>query len=224
LRQKDLRIEDRHRDDEILRFRRVRVRLRFLLDILAIKQSRDHRSCLSGLRRHQRDAGHTGAANDGSYEGFVYLPCMPKIISFQPREKTCRSCLSLFSKHPTGRSHAQQLAAGRLRAADDALILFDAAYEAYISDPNIPHSILRSKARSNAPWNPKFSKIGGFTGVRAVHSDAEDVACSHGFRKKIATPSLWHRRWSTKANSVSIRPTCRGSVGIRTKVGNNVAR
>src|SRR6202030_4162540 len=87
----------------------------------------------------------------------------------------------------------------------DALILFDAAYEAYISDPKIPHSIFEIEgARECAVEFGSFSKIGGFTGVRCGFTVMPKTLLARTDPgKKLPLHPLWHRRWSTKANSVS---------------------
>ena len=88
-------------------------------------------------------AGHTGAARkDGSYEGVVYLPCTVEnnFVPAPPKEHVDLIYLC-FPNNPTGAVATREQLAGWVDYArqHDALILFDAAYEAYISDPNIPH-------------------------------------------------------------------------------------
>src|SRR5882762_8537558 len=116
-------------------------------------------------------AGHTGAARtDGSYEGVVYLPCTAEnnFVPESPKEHVDLVYLC-FPNNPTGAVATREQLAGWVDYArqHDALILFDAAYEAYISDPKIPHSIFEIEgARECAVEFRSFSKIGGFTGVR----------------------------------------------------------
>src|SRR6202043_3356171 len=95
-------------------------------------------------------AGHTGPARkDGSYEGVVYLPCTAEnnFVPAPPKEHVDLVYLC-FPNNPTGAvATREQLAAWIDYARQhDALILFDAAYEAYISDPKIPHSIFEPEA------------------------------------------------------------------------------
>src|SRR3982751_5057906 len=90
-------------------------------------------------------AGHTGPANpDGRYEGIVYLPCTAenKFVPEPPNERVDLVYLC-FPNNPTGAVATREQLARWIDYArqHDALILFDAAYEAYISDPKIPHSI-----------------------------------------------------------------------------------
>jgi len=116
-------------------------------------------------------AGHTGAARkDGSYEGVVYLPCTAEnnFVPAPPKEHVDLVYLC-FPNNPTGAVATREQLAGWVDYArqHDALILFDAAYEAYIFDPKIPHSIFEIEgARECAVEFRSFSKIGGFTGVR----------------------------------------------------------
>jgi LL-diaminopimelate aminotransferase len=107
----------------------------------------------------------------------------------------------------------------------EAIILFDAAYEAYINDPAIPHSIYEIPgARECAIEFRSFSKNGGFTGVRcgftvmpkSLHARTAD-------RRKLPLHPFWHRRWSTKANGVSY-PVQRGAEAIYTAEGRSQVR
>ncbi len=90
-------------------------------------------------------AGHTGPARkDGSYEGIYYLPCTAEnnFVPEPPNEHVDLVYLC-FPNNPTGAvaSRAQLARWVDYAHEHDALLLFDAAYEAYISDPEIPHSI-----------------------------------------------------------------------------------
>src|SRR5256714_3837226 len=154
-------------------------------------------------------AGHTGAARkDGSYEGIVYLPgnAENKFVAEPPKEHVDLVYLC-FPNNPTGAVATREQLAKWIDYAreHDALILFDAAYEAYISDPRIPHSIFEIEgAREFAVEFRSFSKIGGFTGVRCGFTVMpKTVLARTDSGKKLPLPPLWHRRWSTKANSVS---------------------
>ena len=154
-------------------------------------------------------AGHTGAARkDGSYEGVVYLPCTAEnnFVPAPPKEHVDLVYLC-FPNNPTGAVATREQLAGWIDYArqHDALILFDAAYEAYISDPKIPHSIFEIEgARECAVEFRSFSKIGGFTGVRCGFTVMPKTLLARtDSGKKLPLHPLWHRRWSTKANSVS---------------------
>lgn len=169
-------------------------------------------------------AGHTGAAQpDGRYEGILYLPGTPgNKFAPDPPEEHADLVYLCFPNNPTGAvATREQLAAWVDYAREHrALILFDAAYEAYIRDPEIPHSIFEIPgARECAVEFRSFSKNGGFTGVRcgftvmpkSVHGQTEDG-------RSLPLHPLWLRRWSTKSNSVSY-PVQRGAEAIYSDEG-----
>ena len=166
-------------------------------------------------------AGHTGAAGEaGRYEGITYLPCGPEngFVPEPPTEPVDIVYLC-FPNNPTGAvaSRAQLTRWVDYAREHEAIILFDAAYEAYISDPEIPHSIYEIPgARECAVEFRSFSKNGGFTGVRCgftVMPKSLHARTADG--RKLPLHPLWHRRWSTKANSVSY-PVQRGAEAIYT--------
>lgn len=153
--------------------------------------------------------GHTGDADDSeAYGGLVYLPCTAQngFIPEPPQEKV--DVIYLCSpNNPTGAaaSRAQLEAWVRYALANRAIILFDAAYEAYISDPAIPHSIYEIPgARDCAIEFRSFSKNGGFTGVRCAFTVVPKtlLASTAAGEWKPLHP-LWNRRMSTKFNGVS---------------------
>jgi LL-diaminopimelate aminotransferase len=169
-------------------------------------------------------AGHTGPAQaDGRYEGILYLPGTPE-NNFAPDPPAEHADLVYlcFPNNPTGAVATRaQLAAWVAYAREhQALILFDAAYEAYIRDPAIPHSIFEIPgALECAVEFRSFSKNGGFTGVRcgftvmpkSVRAQTEDG-------RLLPLHPLWQRRWSTKSNSVSY-PVQRGAEALYTDAG-----
>jgi LL-diaminopimelate aminotransferase len=90
-------------------------------------------------------AGHTGDANDaGSYEGLMYLPCTEAngFVADVPKERADIVYLC-FPNNPTGSvaTRAQLEAWVAYAREHNSILLYDAAYEAYISEPGIPHSI-----------------------------------------------------------------------------------
>jgi LL-diaminopimelate aminotransferase len=169
-------------------------------------------------------AGHTGPARkDGSYEGIVYLPCTAEnnFVPQPPKEHVDLVYLC-FPNNPTGAVATREQLASWVDYArrHDALILFDAAYEAYISDPKISHSIFEIEGGHECAIELRsFSKIGGFTGVRCGFTVMPKtlLACTD-FGKKLPLHPLWHRRWSTKANSVSY-PVQRGAEALYSDEG-----
>ncbi len=153
--------------------------------------------------------GHTGPVRkDGSYEGLLYLPCTAenRFVPSPPAEHVDLIYLC-FPNNPTGAvANRDELSRWVAYAREhDSIIFFDAAYEAYISDRDIPHSIFEIEgARECAIEFRSFSKTGGFTGVRCGFTVMPKtlLAARRSGEKQPLHP-LWHRRWSTKSNSVS---------------------
>jgi LL-diaminopimelate aminotransferase len=132
-----------------------------------------------------------------------------------------------FPNNPTGAvASREQLAKWvEYARAHESILLFDAAYEAYVSDPKIPHSIFEIEgARECAVEFRSFSKNGGFTGVRCGFTVMPKTLLARtDDGRKLPLHSLWHRRWSTKANSVSY-PVQRGAEAIYTAEGKEQVR
>ncbi len=169
-------------------------------------------------------AGHTGpVGSDGRYEGITYLPCTAatKFVPEPPGEAVDLVYLC-FPNNPTGAvaSREQLTRWVEYARAHDAFLLFDAAYEAYITEPGIPHSIYEIEgARECAIEFRSFSKTGGFTGVRCgftVMPKSLLARTSDG--RQLPLHALWNRRWSTKSNSVSY-PVQRGAEALYTEEG-----
>ena len=154
-------------------------------------------------------AGHTGeAGEDGSYEGLLYLECTEE-NGFVPEipEQRADIIYLCFPNNPTGAvATRHQLEAWVAYARKNgSLLLYDAAYEAYISDPSIPHSIYEIPgARDCAIEFRSFSKNGGFTGTRCAFTVVPkglSALCPDGEFRPLHP--LWHRRFTTKFNGVS---------------------
>jgi len=154
-------------------------------------------------------AGHTGEADEaGAYAGIVYLPCTPQngFIPEPPRDEV--DVIYLCSpNNPTGAvaTRPELEAWVKYALTNRSIILFDAAYEAYISNPAIPHSIYEIPgARECAIEFRSFSKNGGFTGARCAFTVVPKalVAATDKGEFKSLHP-LWNRRMSTKFNGVS---------------------
>jgi len=174
-------------------------------------------------------AGHSGPARrDGSYEGILYLPCTAEnqFVPEPPKEHVDLVYLC-FPNNPTGAvaTHQQLTRWVEYAHSHEAILLFDAAYEAYISDPKIPHSIFEIPgARDCAIEFRSFSKNGGFTGVRCgftVMPKSLYARTESGRRSPLH--ALWYRRWSTKANSVSY-PVQRGAEALYSPGGREQVR
>lgn len=174
-------------------------------------------------------AGHTGPARaDGNYEGIVYLPCTAA-NGFVPEPPNGRVDLVYlcFPNNPTGAVASRKQLVNWVRYAreNDAIILYDAAYEGYITDPNIPHSIFEiADARDCAIEFRSFSKTGGFTGVRCGFTVMpKSLLAKTNDGRKLPLHPLWHRRWSTKANTVSY-PVQRGAEALYSETGRRQVR
>ena len=174
-------------------------------------------------------AGHSGPARkDGSYEGMVYLPCTVQndFVPDPPNEHVDLVYLC-FPNNPTGAvATREQLARWVDYAREhDVLLLFDAAYEAYISQAEIPHSIFEIPgARECAIEFRSFSKSGGFTGVRCGFTVMpKSVLARTESGEKLPLHPLWQRRWSTKSNSVSY-PVQRGAAALYSPEGRKQVR
>ena len=153
-------------------------------------------------------AGRTGRFRGGRYGGLTYLPCTEEngYVPDLPAEPVDLIYLC-FPNNPTGATaKREQLARWVAYArANKALILFDAAYEAFIRDPSIPRSIYEIEgAREVAIEFRSFSKTAGFTGTRCAFA-VVPKECVGYTRKGEAVPlhPLWNRRHTTKFNGVS---------------------
>ncbi len=174
-------------------------------------------------------AGHTGPVKkDGRYEGIVYLPCTPEndFVPAPPKEHVDLVYLC-FPNNPTGAVATRKQLNGWVEYAreHEALLLFDAAYEAYISEPELPHSIFEiDGARECAIELRSFSKTGGFTSVRCGFTVMpKSLLAQTESGKKLSLHPLWRRRWSTKANSVSY-PVQRGAAALYSPEGRKQVR
>ncbi|MEK0445655.1 MAG: hypothetical protein RLZZ399_976 [Verrucomicrobiota bacterium] len=154
-------------------------------------------------------AGHTGESNEaGAFAGLMYLPCTEAngFVAEVPKERADVVYLC-FPNNPTGSvATREQLEKWVAYARQHgSLLLFDAAYEAYISDPAIPHSIYEIPgARECAIEFRSFSKNGGFTGTRCAFTVVpKTLMASTVSGEKQPLHPLWNRRMSTKFNGVS---------------------
>ena len=153
-------------------------------------------------------AGHTGEGDaSGLYGGLVYLACTAEngFVASVPQEKVDLIYLC-YPNNPTGATATRAQLAEWVDYAlkNDAVILFDAAYEAYIRDPEIPHSIYEIPgARKCAVEFRSFSKNGGFTGVRCAFTVVpKELECATSIGDRRPLHPLWNRRFSTKFNGV----------------------
>lgn len=154
-------------------------------------------------------AGHTGDADEsGKYGGLVYLPITAEndFTAQIPTEKVDIIYLC-FPNNPTGatatKAHLQAWV--DYARSHGSLILFDAAYEAFISDPTLPHSIYEIEgARDCAIEFRSFSKNAGFTGTRCALTVVPKTLMGKAKDgSDVSLWTLWNRRQSTKFNGVS---------------------
>ncbi len=154
-------------------------------------------------------AGRTGEADAGGrYSGLTYLPLTAANGFVAPLPEQPVDLIYLcFPNNPTGAvATREQLKRWVDYAlAHDALILFDAAYEAFISDPGLPHSIYEIEgARRCAIEFRSFSKNAGFTGTRCAFTVVpRGLTGTTASGEKVELWGLWNRRQSTKFNGVS---------------------
>ncbi len=169
-------------------------------------------------------AGRTGRpAGQGKYEGIIYMPCTEEndFVPELPNEKVDLIYLC-FPNNPTGAVATKQQLSKWVDYArqSKAIILFDAAYEEYISDPGIPHSIYEIEgAKETAIEFRSFSKTAGFTGVRCAFTviPRQLVAYTKDGRAVEVNP-IWKRRQCTKFNGVSYI-TQAGAAAVYTEEG-----
>jgi LL-diaminopimelate aminotransferase len=154
-------------------------------------------------------AGRTGASDaSGRYEKLVYMPCN-EANGFTPAIPSQKvDIIYLCSpNNPTGTvlTREQLKAWVDYARANEAIILFDAAYEAFISESDKPHSIFEIEgAREVAIEFRSYSKSLGFTGVRCAFTVVpKDLKARAADGSKVSVHGLWNRRHCTKFNGVS---------------------
>jgi len=154
-------------------------------------------------------AGHTGPADEsGRYGGLVYLPGN-EANDFVPELPSVPVDIIYlcYPNNPTGTVATRETLKKWVdyAKANNSLILFDAAYEAFISDPSIPHSIFEIEgAKDVAIEFRSFSKSIGFTGVRcALTVVPKQLMGTTPTGEKVSIHQLWNRRQSTKFNGAS---------------------
>lgn len=154
-------------------------------------------------------AGNTGAVNEkGEYEGLVYLPIRAEnnFTAEIPTQKVDLIYLC-FPNNPTGATATKEYLQTWVNyaMANDAIILFDAAYEAFITDASLPHSIYEIEgAKECAIEFRSFSKNAGFTGTRcALTVVPKTLKGKAADGSDVELWKLWNRRQSTKFNGVS---------------------
>lgn len=173
-------------------------------------------------------SGRAGVLESGKWSNVVYIPCVAE-NNFIPELPSRRvDILYLcYPNNPTGTT----LSKDELKKwvnyalANDVLIMYDAAYEAYIQNPETPHSIYEIKgAKKVAIEFRSFSKTAGFTGMRCGYTVVPKEL--NGFTlegKRVSLNKLWNRRQCTKFNGASYI-TQRGAEAIFTPEGKEQVR
>jgi LL-diaminopimelate aminotransferase len=174
-------------------------------------------------------AGRTGSFNSkGQYDKIVYLPCTEAngMKPALPTEKVDMIYLC-FPNNPTGMT----LSKDELKEwvdyarANKSIILFDAAYEAFIQEAGVPHSIFEIEgAREVAVEFRSFSKTAGFTGTRCAYTIVPKELMVYDSKGEAhSLNSLWLRRQTTKFNGVSY-PVQAGAAAVFSPEGKKQVR
>ncbi len=168
-------------------------------------------------------AGRTGICIDGKWTDVVYIPCTAEnnFVPQLPSRKVDIIYLC-YPNNPTGTTLTKEELKKWVDYAleNDAIIMYDSAYEAYIRDKNVPHSIYEIKgAKKVAIEFRSFSKTAGFTGVRCGYTIVPKELNAYTLSgDPVSLNKLWLRRQCTKFNGTSYI-TQRGAEAIYTPEG-----
>lgn len=173
-------------------------------------------------------AGRTGSFRNGRYEGLVYLESGPENGFVPAPPKASVDLIYLcFPNNPTGATATRQQLSQWVDYAREhkALILFDAAYEAFIRDDTIPHSIYEIPGATEVALEFRsFSKTAGFTGTRCAYTVVPRACTAYA---SDGTPhsvrDLWSRRHTTKFNGVSY-PVQKAAAAVYSEQGRREVR
>lgn len=153
--------------------------------------------------------GRAGVMENGRWNQITYLPCTAE-NHFIPQlpDHRVEMIYLCYPNNPTGTVLPKEELRKWVNFAlhNDAIIFYDAAYEAYIQDEDIPHSIYEIRgARKCAIEFHSYSKTAGFTGVRCGYTviPKELSAVSLDGKQRVPLNHLWERRQSTKFNGTS---------------------
>ena len=173
-------------------------------------------------------AGRTGNLVDGKWSDVVYIPCTAE-NGFVPDLPSRRVDIIYlcYPNNPTGTTLSKEELKKWVNyaLANDSIIMFDAAYEAYIQDPDIPHSIYEIKgAKKVAIEFRSFSKTAGFTGVRCGYTVVPKELKARTLKGgPVFLNKLWNRRQCTKFNGTSYI-TQRGAEAVYSPEGKEQVR
>lgn len=153
--------------------------------------------------------GRAGVVENGRWSNVIYMPCTEE-NNFVPQipDRRVDIIYLCYPNNPTGTVITKDELRKWVNYAihNDAIIFYDAAYEAYIQNPDIPHSIYEIRgARKVAVEFHSYSKTAGFTGVRCGYTvvPKELTAGTLDGSRRIPLNPLWNRRQCTKFNGTS---------------------
>ncbi|GJG36993.1 MULTISPECIES: LL-diaminopimelate aminotransferase [Prevotella] len=167
--------------------------------------------------------GRAGVFADGKWSNVTYMPCTDK-NKFVPQIPDHRVDMIYlcYPNNPTGMVLPKEELRKWVNYAihNDSIIFYDAAYEAYIQDPDIPHSIYEIRgARKVAIEFHSYSKTAGFTGVRCGYTVVpKELTATTVDGQRLPLNQYWLRRQSTKFNGTSYISQ-RGAEAIYTPEG-----
>ena len=170
-------------------------------------------------------AGRTGTydAKTEMWSNVIYMPCTSEnnFVPEFPKETPDMIYLCL-PNNPTGTTVTKDQLQSWVDYANrvGAVIIYDAAYRAYVTNPEIPLSIYEVEgARDVAIECNSFSKTAGFTGTRCAYTVVPHEVCGLGAKgEKVSLNDMWKRRMATKFNGVSY-PVQRGAAAVYTPQG-----
>lgn len=169
-------------------------------------------------------SGKTGSCgSNGYFDGIIYMPCKEE-NGFLPELPSERPDLIFlcFPNNPTGTVASSDELKKWVNYAleNNCIIFYDAAYEAFITDPSIPHSIYEIEgARKVAIEFRSFSKTAGFTGTRCAFTVIpEELMAFDESGNQHSIKALWMRRHTTKFNGVSY-PVQKAAAAIYSESG-----
>lgn len=168
-------------------------------------------------------AGRSSGNVDGRYQDFVYLDCTPEngYVPELPKQSVDLVYLC-YPNNPTGATATREQLADWVGFAkeNDAILLFDAAYEAFVRDDSIPRSIFEIEgAKEVAIEFRSFSKNAGFTGTRCAYTVVpKDLKAKDSKGNLHSVHALWLRRHATKFNGVSY-PVQRAAAAVYSDAG-----
>ena len=173
-------------------------------------------------------AGRTGSFENGRYQGLVYLEATRENNFIPGLPETPVDLIYLcYPNNPTGATITRDELAKWVKYAREhkALILFDAAYEAFIRDPEMPRSIYEIEGATEVAIEFRsFSKTAGFTGTRCAFTVVPKNCRAYDSQgREVSLHGLWNRRHSTKFNGVSY-PVQKAALAVYSEEGQKQVR